>query len=233
MIFPEPLQSGILIKRYKRFLTDIRLQNDDQITIFCPNTGSLMGCNTPDSKVWFSKAENTERKYPHTWEIIEIDGHRIGINTHIANHLVEEAIVNGTINELAGYPHLKKEVKYGKNSRIDILLSDENQTNKCYVEVKNVTLGKENIGYFPDAVTTRGTKHLQELMQMKQDGHRAVLVFCVQHTGVNQVKAAEFIDPTYSQTLQEAHKGGVEVLAYQAHISESEIKLHTSLPVII
>ena len=184
--------------------------------------------------VWFSTSDNPKRKYPNTWEIATTpSGHLAGINTGRANALVVEAIESGVVEQLQGYEQLKTEVKYGEErSRIDILLAADNKPD-CYVEVKNVTLlddDEPGLGLFPDAVSDRGRKHLRELMAMVQAGHRAVLFYCVQHTGIERVKPAALIDPKYAETLAEAVAAGVEVLVYRAQISAEEIALKDRLP---
>jgi len=244
MLFTPPFEQGVLLRRYKRFLTDIRLSDGSEVTIHCPNTGSMKNCLFAGEKIWFSTSDNPKRKYSRTWEQAESDtGHIIGINTGRANQLAEDAIRAGVITELSGYGSLKREVKYGsENSRIDILLSDAtdfpdttrpNTTVKpnCYVEVKSCTLLEESQGYFPDAVTTRGQKHLRELMEMVAAGHRGVLLFVVQHTGIDSVQAAAHIDPVYSALLTKAHNAGVEVIAYHAEMSPSGASLIKSCPV--
>lgn len=230
MKLDPPLEQGILLRRYKRFLTDVQLPDGSEMTIHCPNTGSMKNCIAEGSPCWFSRSDNPKRKYPCTWEIATTpDGSLAGINTGRANALVKEAIENGVVAELQGYEKLRSEVKYGEeNSRIDLLLEGDNE--RCFVEVKNVTLGldandKSGNGFFPDAVTTRGTKHLRELMHQVEQGDRAVLFFCVQHTGIERVSPADHIDPTYGETLREAVKAGVEVLAYRAELSADEIVL--------
>jgi len=236
MKYTPPLQQGALIKRYKRFLTDVRLPSGEEITIHCPNTGSMKNCLVPDAACWFSTSDNPKRKYPHTWEIATTpQGHLAGINTGRANALVVEAIEAGVVTELGGYAQLRREVGYGgERSRIDILLSDDAQTELCYVEIKSVTLYDEDVddglGLFPDAVSSRGAKHLRELMAMRAEGHRAVLFFCVQHSGIQRVAPAAAIDPLYAETLREAVESGVEVLAYGARISAGEIVLTRRLP---
>ncbi|MEF1184700.1 DNA/RNA nuclease SfsA, partial [Vibrio sinaloensis] len=180
MKFEPVLEPATLIQRYKRFLADITLPDGSERTIHCANTGAMTGCATPGNAVWYSTSDNPKRKYPNSWELTETaQGHRICINTARANQLAVEAIQSGTIGELQGYDQLQTEVKYGnENSRIDILLNSENKP-KCYIEVKSVTLLDEKLagqGYFPDAVTTRGQKHLRELSEMAQSGHRAVLL---------------------------------------------------------
>ncbi|WP_394130434.1 DNA/RNA nuclease SfsA [Shewanella maritima] len=214
------LQSGRLIKRYKRFLTDIVTDGGQHITIHCPNTGSMRNCLFEGNRVWYSTSDNPKRKYPHTFELMEDNqGHLIGINTGNANALAEQAINNGTIEELRDYEKLQREVKYGdEKSRIDILLTSQLRP-KCYIEVKSCTLLEDGQGYFPDAVTTRGQKHLRELMAMVQQGHRAVLLFVVQHGGISTVKAAAHIDPQYADLLMQALDKGVEVLAYKVEMS--------------
>ncbi|MEK9647545.1 MAG: DNA/RNA nuclease SfsA [Gammaproteobacteria bacterium] len=236
MKFSPPLQSATLIRRYKRFLTDIETDDGQQFTIHCPNTGSMKNCSEPGSQVWYSTSDSKTRKYPHTLEIIRVsDKELAGINTGRANHLVREAIEIGLIKSLSGYRELRSEVKYGKeNSRVDFLLQDHPRRNgkACYIEVKNVTLGMgKGLGLFPDAVSTRGTKHLRELIHIASEGDRAVLFFCVQHTGIEKVQPAWDIDPEYSQTLVEAKKAGVEIMAWQAVMSSSQISLAREIPV--
>lgn len=233
MKFEPILEPAVLIKRYKRFLADITLPDGSERTIHCANTGAMTGCATPGNKVWYSTSDNPKRKYPNSWELSETaTGHRICINTARANQLAVEAIESGTIKELQGYDQLQTEVKYGnENSRIDILLNSENKP-KCYIEVKSVTLLNEDEsgqGYFPDAVTTRGQKHLRELAQMAQNGSRAVLLFSVLHSGIEKVSPAHHIDANYSQLLKYAQEQGVEVLCYKAELSHHEIKLVKAL----
>ncbi|MCP5017477.1 MAG: DNA/RNA nuclease SfsA [Ketobacter sp.] len=231
MKFDAPLIQGVLIKRYKRFLADITLADGSQLTVHCPNTGSMKNCAEPGSAVWLSDSGNPKRKYRYTWEMVSVgDGAVAGINTGRANGLVKEAILSGRIAELAGYDKLRSEVKYGdENSRIDLLL--ERAGEQCYVEVKSLTLGEGEVGYFPDAVTERGRKHLRELEAMVGQGHRAVLFFCVQNNGVKMAKPADHIDPKYGQALRQAHAAGVEVMAWQCDLSEAEITIARALPV--
>jgi len=239
MRFPAPLHPGVLIKRYKRFLADVRLPSGEEITIHCPNTGSMKNCLSEGSACWFSTSDNAKRKYPNTWEIATTpDGDLAGVNTGRANQLVVEAIETGVIEPLQGYETLKTEVRYGEEkSRIDVLLSG-GRDRDCYVEVKNVTLrddtgGVTGQGLFPDSVSTRGTKHLRELALMVEQGHRAVLLFCVQHTGIETVSAAAEIDPDYAETLKAVVEKGVEVYAYRARLSPEEIVLAEALAVVI
>tara|TARA_B100001057_G_scaffold348924_1_gene350290 strand:- start:117 stop:842 length:726 start_codon:yes stop_codon:yes gene_type:complete len=236
MQFNPPLESATLIKRYKRFLTDIKLPDGSERTIHCANTGAMTGCATPGNTVWYSTSDNAKRKYPNSWEISETDkGHRICVNTARANQLAVEAIENKTIVELLGYNALRTEVKYGsENSRIDILLED-NEKPPCYIEVKSVTLldeqetSTEGQGFFPDAVTTRGQKHLRELTEMVKSGNRAVLLFTVLHSGIEKVSAAHHIDAKYSLLLKQAQDAGVEVLCYKAELSSTQIQLKQSV----
>ena len=245
MKFDQKLQSGTLIKRYKRFLADVKITNNKGVskvlTIHCPNTGAMTGCNVPGSQVWFSSSSNPKRKYPNTWEILQtVEGDKACVNTLLANKLIEEAIVGHKINELKEYISLAREVRYGEEkSRIDFLLSDNpDDARLCYVEVKSVTLlmGREltdeqHIGMFPDAVSVRGQKHLRELISMKEAGCRSVLLFCVNHSGIKKVRPADHIDPEYGRLLRLAAEKGVEILAYGAVISESEITITHAVPV--
>ncbi|MCZ4295250.1 DNA/RNA nuclease SfsA [Vibrio sinaloensis] len=233
MKFEPILEPAVLIRRYKRFLADITLPDGSERTIHCANTGAMTGCATAGNKVWYSTSDNPKRKYPNSWELSETEaGHRICINTARANQLAVEAIKSGVITELQEYDQLQTEVKYGnENSRIDILLNAENKP-KCYIEVKSVTLLDEDKlgqGYFPDAVTTRGQKHLRELAQMAQNGSRAVLLFAVLHSGIEKVSPAHHIDADYSQLLKYAQEQGVEILCYKAQLSHHEIKLVKAL----
>lgn len=224
------LKPATLIKRYKRFLADVILENDEQTTIHCANTGAMTGCAEPDSTVWYSTSDNAKRKYPFSWEITHThQQHFICVNTIRANQLVEQALLDRKIAELNGFSQLKREVKYGEeNSKIDFLLSYDKQAN-AYVEVKSVTLLTDGQGYFPDAKTLRGQKHLRELIEMVQQGHRAVLLFAVLHTGIDSVKAAAHIDPAYAKLLQEAKNAGVEILAYKAKFEQQAHTFNVSL----
>jgi sugar fermentation stimulation protein A len=233
-----------LLKRYKRFLADIRLPNGTELTIHCPNTGSMKNCVLSESPCWYSVSDSKTRKYPQTLEVVTAPGgHLAGINTARTNELVEQALRDEVIAELRGYKTLRREVVYGsEKSRIDFLLSNRallvdkpEDARLCYLEVKNVTLMEaEGEGFFPDAVSERGSKHLRELMTMVEQGHRAVLLFCVQHTGIQSVRAAAHIDPVYAATLQAARAAGVEVIAYAARIKPEHnvIKLDRCLPVL-
>ncbi|MCU7835998.1 MAG: DNA/RNA nuclease SfsA [gamma proteobacterium symbiont of Taylorina sp.] len=229
MNYSEPLIKARLIKRYKRFLADVELQDGSQITIHTANTGSMKGCAVPHSTIWISNSHNAKRKYLYSWEISTANDassdnrNRIGINTMLANKLVKEAIENGHISEINDIKYIETEVAYGQeHSRIDILVTQSNGL-KCYIEVKNVTASFETgIAAFPDAVTTRGTKHLRELELMVAQGHRGVILFCVQREDIHSVRAAREIDTVYADTLNNVAENGVEVLAYGVKFLGSE-----------
>ncbi|WP_337016947.1 DNA/RNA nuclease SfsA [Leclercia sp. AS011] len=232
MQFTPALQPATLVQRYKRFLADVVTPEGETLTLHCPNTGAMTGCATPGDTVWYSTSENIKRKYPHTWEITQTaDGEYICVNTLRANQLVKEAITLDFIPELRGYNTLKSEVKYGaEGSRIDFMLQAEDRP-ECYIEVKSVTLAERDNGYFPDAVTLRGQKHLRELISMAAAGKRAVLLFAVLHSAIGRFSPARHIDPKYAQLLNEAQKQGVEVLAYKAELSADKMTLRSALPV--
>lgn len=224
MIFKPSLIPGKLIKRYKRFLADFELESGEIITAHCPNSGSMKTCVGEGWEVRLSYHDNPKRKYVHTWEMVHNGKCWIGINTGIPNRIAEEAIREGIISELSGYNEIKREVKYGKNSRIDLLLQDQNKT--CYVEVKNVTLVEEDGDYyFPDSVTVRGQKHLYELADMVKEGHRAVMFYVIQRNDGNHFKPAAHINALYAKSLKEVYKKGVEIIAYRAEVVPEEIQL--------
>jgi len=212
-----------LIKRYKRFLADIELPSGIITTIHCANTGAMTGCATPKDNVYYSSSDNPKRKYPFSWEFTHTQNdHWICVNTIRANQLVEEAIKKQIITEVKGYSSLAREVKYGsENSKIDFYLIDTNNQ-QTYIEVKSVTLLECEQGYFPDAVTKRGQKHLRELIEMVEQGHRAILLFAVLHSGIHSVKAAQHIDKEYAELLKLAHHKGVEIVAYRANFKHEE-----------
>ena len=233
MKFSSDLIPATLIRRYKRFLADVTLVGKDKlITVHTPNTGTMLGCAEPGSRVWLKDSCNPTRKYPLGWELSTSEtGTLIGVNTHLANQLVREGIESGVIAELQGYESLRREVRYGQeSSRIDVLLQHTARP-ACYIEVKNVTLVRgEGVAAFPDAVSQRGTKHLRELTNLVEQGYRAVLLFCVQRADAKVVEPARDIDPVYADTLRTAVNGGVEVLAYRAQVTTSAITLQTRLP---
>jgi len=228
MILP-PLIKGTLIKRYKRFLSDVRLESGEKVTAFTPNTGSMMGCSQPESPVRLSFQNNPNRKYSHTLELVYANNTWVGVNTNVPNILVREAIEQGVIPELAGYDTIRPEVRYGENSRIDLLLSRGDDP--CYVEVKNVTLVRNGVAAFPDAVTARGAKHLRELVTEIEKGNRGVMVYIVQREDGTVFRPAEDIDPFYVRTLRQALNSGIEMLAYQARVNEKEITVRRKLPI--
>ena len=225
MRFIEPLTPCTFLRRYKRFLADVRLADGEELTVHCPNSGSMTGCQPVGGPAWISDSKNPKRKLRHTLELVSLDGVPICVNTQRPNALAEEAIRAGVITELAGYPVLRREVRYGsENSRIDLLL--EGEQGRCYVEVKNVSLDAgDGVGRFPDAVTTRGTKHLRELMAMVAEGHRGVLLFCAAKPDFRLIEPADDIDPVYGETLRAAAKAGVELLAYRCDISPEEMRM--------
>ncbi|MDD1961343.1 DNA/RNA nuclease SfsA [Pseudomonas sp. 39004] len=233
-LFP-PLEQGRLLRRYKRFLADIELASGEQLTIHCPNTGSMLNCMREGGQVWFSRSTDPKRKLPGTWEISETPQGRLAcVNTGRANALVEEALRAGVISELAGFTALRREVAYGEEgSRIDFRL--EFDSGPAYVEVKSVTLGypDTDVAAFPDAVTQRGAKHLRELATLARNGVRAVQLYCVNLTGVGAVRPAEEIDAAYAQALRAAVAEGVEVLAYGTHLDAERIVINRPLPVLL
>jgi sugar fermentation stimulation protein A len=232
--FASRLVEGRLIRRYKRFLADVQLAGE-VVTAACPNTGSMMGCAEPGSRVWLSEHDSPTRKYRHTWELVEVKGSKpviVGINTLKPNALVAEAIAAGAIPELAGYANVRREVAFGEErSRIDFVL--EGDSGPCYVEVKNVTAAaSKGVALFPDCVSERGARHLRELMRLKAAGFRPVQLYCVQRGDVNEVRPADGIDHEYGRTLREAIAAGVEVLAYRARVTPEEIRIARRIAVV-
>jgi len=219
----DKLYKGKLVKRYKRFLADIILDSGEEITAHVPNSGSMTSCIEDNCSVWVSFHDNPKRKLKYTLELTKMADVLICTNTGVANKISIEAIENGTIKELQGYSSLKPEQKYGVNSRIDILL--ENEDEKCYVEIKSVSLKLGDQLAFPDAVTTRGKKHLDELVSMVEEGHRAVMLYVIQRTDKLPFRIADEIDKKYNDALIESRKKGVEVLVYQSTISEERIDI--------
>lgn len=226
MKFPAPLTQGVLLGRYKRFFADVKLNGGQVVTAHCANSGSMMGVKAPGSKVWLSPNQNPKAKLDWRWELIEVGGALVGINTMHPNRIVAEALEQNRIPELSGYAAVRREVRYGGNSRIDLLLEDPGL---CYVEVKNVTLKRHTYAQFPDAVTVRGTKHLNELIQMVKEGHRAVMLYLAQRVDCGAFSVADDIDPEYAKTLEKAIAAGVEVLSYQCALSPREIRLDKPL----
>ena len=233
MRFRSQLVPGRLIRRYKRFLADIQLEGAGVITAAVPNTGSMLGCCDAGNRVWLSESDSATRKYRHTWELVQVGRVLVGINTGLPNALVAEAIADGTIGELGGYASARREVPYGEEaSRVDIVLESPRRK-PCYVEVKNVTAAaSKGVALFPDCVSERGARHLRELMRLKAQGMRPVQVYCVQRGDVREVRPADGIDYEYGRTLREAIAAGVEVLAYRAKVTHSEIRLAEKIPVV-
>lgn len=236
MQFSPPLRRGRLVKRYKRFLADVILDNGETITATCPNTGSMLGLTVPGSLVWLSESDSQTRKYRHTWELVEADLGKgpaiVGINTGHPNKLVADAIAAGRIKELKGFPTLRREVKYGaENSRIDLLLECPSK-GLCYVEIKNVHLSRHaGLAEFPDSVTKRGAKHLRELSAMVGAGHRAVMLFLVQRSDTTRLSLARDVDPGYGEAFDAARAAGVEALAYRCTMSPVGIEVEKAIPI--
>lgn len=222
MKFATKLTEARLIRRYKRFLADVELIDGTIVVAHCANSGSMLGCKQEGATVWLSENTNPKAKLDWRWEMVEVDGALVGINTSHPNKLAEEAIRSGTIKELTGYDTLSREVKYGTNSRIDILLENPGLV---YVEVKNVTLKQDGEARFPDAVTSRGAKHLRELIGMREQGHRAVMLYLVQREDCDLFRPAFDIDPAYGEGLIEAYQAGVEILCYRCMMSVDELRV--------
>jgi len=234
MKLTPPLFSATLIERYKRFLADVRLDNGEVITVHTPNTGSMLGLSEAGMRIWLRDTQNPKRKYQFSWEMSEpTEGNLVGVHTGIVNQLVIEAIESHRIPELSGYERIQQERPYGnENSRIDLLLSAQNLPD-CYIEIKNVTaIDEHEVAIFPDAVTVRGQKHLRELMQVVNEGGRAVMFYCVQRQDCKAFRPAEEIDPQYAALLGEAYRHGVEILAYQTKINPASIEIVDSVEIL-
>lgn len=225
MQFQPELKQATLLRRYKRFLADIETPSGEQLTIHCPNTGAMTGCAEPGFQVWYSTSNNPKRKYPHTWELSQNHaGDFIVVNTQRANQVADLAIRDGVIPSFTDYSECLREVRYGlENSRIDILLRGHSTAPDCYIEVKSVTLQDQQQGYFPDAVTLRGQKHIRELISMVEQGHRAALLFVIAHSGIDSVKPAQHIDPSYAKLCMIAKHAGVEFHALSVDITPSRL----------
>jgi sugar fermentation stimulation protein A len=227
--WPE-LIPGTLIRRYKRFLADIRLDDGREITAHCPNTGSMQGCSEPGRPVYVSFHDNPKRKLKYTWELIKMPTSLVGINTGIPNRLVFETLREKCIAAFEAYETVEAEVRVGKNSRIDIALNG-NGIERCFIEVKNCTLVEDGVALFPDAVTSRGLKHLMELENLVATGCRGVMFYLVQRGDAKRFRPASHIDPAYSERLSRAVQRGVEVFVYDAHIDLDAIRLHRPLEI--
>jgi len=234
MNFDSPLIKGKLIKRYKRFLADIILDDGSEITAHCANTGAMTGCAPADANVWLSVSDNPKRKYPHSWQLVEVKpGVLACINTGLTNKLAHEALMQDQIGELVGFDECRSEVPYGdEGSRVDFVLDFSGCL--VFVEVKHVTLStQDGVGSFPDAVTKRGQKHLRELIQQVKSGDRAVLLFIIMRTDVNLVTPADSVDAEYGRLLREAVKEGVEVIAYGVKIDPEGMSIDRAIPVVL
>jgi len=236
MLYPRKLVEGRLIRRYKRFLADVTLPNGEAVTVHVANPGAMTGLAAPGARVWLSKSDSKTRKLAYSWELVEVDfgagPELVGVNTAHPNPIAAEAIAAGAIPELAGYASLRREVRYGRNSRIDILLEDASRP-PCYVEVKNVHLMRHpGLAEFPDCVTARGAKHLDELVQMVKRGHRAVMLFLIQIGSAQRFALAADLDPAYAQAFARARQAGVEALAYRCVVSGDGIAVGSPVPIV-
>jgi sugar fermentation stimulation protein A len=236
MRFPSPLIPATLLRRYKRFLADVVLPDGEETTVHIANPGAMTGLAAPGTKVWLSKSSNPARKLPFSWELAEVDlgsgRELVGVNTGHPNALVAAAIAAGAIPELRGYGSLRREVKYGRNSRVDFLLDQQGRP-ACFVEVKNVHLMRTRaLAEFPDAVTARGAKHLEELAAMVVQGHRAMMLFLIQIGSADRLALARDIDPRYGSAFDRARTLGVEAIAYRCAISAVEIAVAGSVPIL-
>lgn len=236
MHLPTPLLRGMLIRRYKRFLADIALDTGEDITAHCPNPGSMLGLNAPGVRVWVSRSDDPKRKLKHTWEVVEPEGGVLaGVNTNRPNKLVAEALAAEAIPALAGYETVRPEVKYCEGSRVDFLLSGAGRPD-CYLEVKNVHMMRQpGLAEFPDCVTKRGAKHMDDLAAMRAEGHRAAVLFVVQMTGCARFAPAGDIDPGYAEALRRARDAGVEALCHACDFTDPDgdvpaITLGAALP---
>ena len=225
MKFSNNLIKAKFVKRYKRFFSDHILENGQVVTAHCPNTGAMTGVAKEGITSWLSESNNPKRKLKWTWELTQENDIIVGVNTHNPNKIIQEAINNKKIKELLNYKILKREVKYGVNSKIDIFLQDDNKVN-CYVEIKNVHLSREKgVAEFPDGITSRGTKHLKELANVAKDGDRAVMLYLIQRNDCNYFKIAEDIDIEYGKAFIDALNAGVEVICIDTILNTSEINI--------
>ncbi len=220
---------GILVKRYKRFLADVQLDNGGLVTAHCPNSGTMRACSEPGRPVYLSFHDNPKRKLKYTWEIIHMPDSLVGVNTLVPNRLVKQSIEDGLVKELKGYDRVRAEVKTSEGSRLDLLL-ESSAGSKCYVEIKNSTLVEDGVARFPDAVTARGRKHLRELQRLVSEGNRGVMFFLVQRMDAESFSPADHIDPAYGEELRRAHGSGVEILVYDVQIDLTAICINHKIP---
>ena len=227
MKFKDRLLQGDLIKRYKRFFIDIKHKNKT-ITAHCPNSGSMMGLLNKGNRVWFSKSNNPKRKLEYTLELIDINKNLVGINTLLTNKIVLEALNKKKIKSLIEYDIIKSEVKFSENTRFDFLIS--NSKKKCFLEVKNVTLSRQNmLAEFPDALTSRGTKHLKELIIAKKEGYEACMLYLIQREDCKSFKIAGDIDPNYKNAFNKAIKNKVKILCYDCKLDNEKIRINNQV----
>jgi sugar fermentation stimulation protein A len=230
MLLPQPMLRGVLVRRYKRFFADVALDDGRALTAHCPNPGAMLGMNTPGSVVWVSRSADPKRKLAHTLELVEVDGGLVGVNTLLPNRLVAEALAEGAISELAGYASIRREVKYGENSRVDFLLQAPDRP-ACWVEVKSVTLCRGGgLAEWPDCVSARGARHIAELKAVVARGDRAVVLFLVQRNDCDRFALAHDLDPAFSRALARAVASGVEVIAYGCEVGPEKIRLSHQIP---
>jgi len=228
LLWPR-LIKGTLIKRYKRFLADVRLGNGHIVIAHCPNSGSMAGCCEPGRPVYISRSKNPKRRLPYTWEMIEMASSLVGVNTLVPNRLVKQTLIEGKIEALSGYERVSSEVKCSPHSRLDLAL-DKSDGSRCFIEVKNCTLVEDGTAYFPDAVTARGLKHLVELQGQVRLGNRGVIFFLIQRMDSSAFRPADHIDPAYGRELRRAVANGVEAIAYDVHITPERIGLNRRIP---
>ncbi len=220
---------GILIKRYKRFLADVELETGEMVTAHCANSGSMKACSLPGQPVYLSYHDNPKRKLKYTWELIDMDTSLVGVNTNVPNRLVKKSIEDGVVSLLARYDKVRPEIKTSKHSRLDLLLENDGDE-KCYVEIKNCTLVNDGLAQFPDAVTTRGLKHLVELQRLKNEGNRTVMFYLIQRMDAKEFRPADHIDPDYGNELRKAEKNGIEIMVYGVDIDLQRITLGKEIP---